>query len=445
MRIAYLDCIGGISGDMFVGALLDAGWPEASFREAVSWLSGEIAGLHVERREHYSLAGLGIRVELSGGGARGLTEVLEVLARSPLAPRVRDMAARVFRRLAEAEARAHGKSLEEVHFHEVGAVDALVDVVSTCQGVVDLDIEELYVSSVPVGQGTIEAAHGMIPLPAPATAHLLKNVPIKWVAAEGERTTPTGAALVTSLGRWDAIPAMHLESVGTGAGSRSLPDIPNLARLFIGQRVQGGAEHGGLPMPGSGWDLPAWGWGGAPSEDRSQEASQREGVFSQAGLCAAVSGVWRRVAVLSVQVDDATPEEIAGWVRRLEQGGALDVTLAPVTMKKARPGALLTVICRPEVEPDLVDLLLNESSTLGVRRHMEWRRELEREVRLVETRFGQVIVKMALRGDRQVGKPEFESCREVAEASGVAFREVWRAAVSALEDEEATTSPPEGK
>jgi uncharacterized protein (TIGR00299 family) protein len=462
VRIGYLDCVGGISGDMFVGALLDAGWPEEKFRQTVAWLDSEIAELHVEQRAHQSLSGVGIRVvprpmpaadpgeDVSGshgahhgahgheapdaqrgrdhgrspGVARNLADVVARLEEAPLDPAVRERAHEVFRRLAEAEAHAHGKSVAEVHFHEVGAVDAMVDVVSVCQGLTDLGIQVLYIDSLPVGRGTIPAAHGTIPLPAPATAHLLSGAPVRWVSGDGERTTPTGAALATTFARWGRPPAMRLETVGTGAGQRGLPDVPNLARLFVGETLEGAASRHEESGAIGNWGLPAWGWTTGPGAPGARPSE---------APAAACPGSWHQVCVLAAQIDDATPEEIAGWAADLRADGALDVTVAAVSMKKDRSGHLLTVICRPEMERGLVTRLLRDSSTLGVRRAVEWRRELERRLRTVDTSFGPVKAKLALRGERWVGKPEFASCREVAEAAGVPFRDVWRAALGALE------------
>jgi uncharacterized protein (TIGR00299 family) protein len=452
VRIGYLDCIGGISGDMFVGALLDAGWPEEKFRETLTWLDSEIAELHVEHRAHQSLHGVGIRVvprpaptaagsrkdQPAARVARNLADVLARLDQAPLDPTVRERAGEVFRRLAEAEGRAHGKTVAEVHFHEVGAVDAMVDVVSVCQGLSDLALTALYVDALPVGRGTIPAAHGMIPLPAPATAHLLSGAPVRWVSGEGERTTPTGAALVTTFGCWGRPPAMRLEAVGTGAGQRSLPDVPNLARLFVGEPLGTAAGQAGeLGFAGRG-DMPSWGW--APG------ASAPDALQGESAAGASCPGSWHQVSVLAAQVDDATPEEVAAWAADLRDAGALDVTVGALSMKKDRSGHLLTVICRPEMEPGLVTRLLRESSTLGVRRTVEWRRELERRQHTVTTDYGPVEVKLALRGERWVGKPEFASCRKVAEAAGVPFRDVWRAALGALEaQDDRPTAPDDGE
>lgn len=417
MRIGYLDCVGGISGDMFAGALLDAGWPEEAMRAAVAWLAPEIAELHVERRRHHALTGLGIVVlprdrepevghgvghggDCPGPHARGLREVTACLEAAPLAAEVRERALAVFRRLAEAEALAHGRPVEEIHFHEVGAVDAMVDIVSACQGLRDLKIERLHVSPLPMGQGTIEAAHGRIPLPAPATTYLLRGAPVRWTLGEGERTTPTGAALVAELGTWAPPPAMELEAVGVGAGSRPLPDVPNLARLFVGRPTS--HDRAASPDP---WatGMPAWGWG------REEDGCP---------------GHWGEIVCLETLLDDGTGEQIAHCAELLRAASALEVFLTPTHMKKGRPGVLLTVIARPADECPLVSILLRESPTLGVRRRTEWRRELARRSEWVDTDFGAVEVKWAWRGEWQA-KPEYESCRSAATRAGVSWVRVW--------------------
>jgi len=414
VRIGYLDCSGGISGDMFVGALLSAGWPEENFRRTISWLSEEIDELIVERREHSSLAGLGLRVVSChdhGGSAhahgshahRGLADVLACLDKGDLAPPVREMAGKVFGRLAEAEAAAHGKDLAKIHFHEVGAVDAMIDVVSVCQGLFDLGVEKLYLSSIPVGQGSVNAAHGEIPLPAPATSYLLKGGRIRWMGSD-ERTTPTGAALATTIGQWGPPPPMTLMAVGTGAGSRSLPDVPNLARLFVGETD----GKSGAPISS---DLIY------PSDPRGPGADP---------------GDWRCVVELITQIDDATAESISLWSTELAELGALDVFQCAIAMKKNRVGTKLTVICRPDREEALTTYLLEATSTLGVRRNLQWRKELLRRDEAVQTPYGEVKVKLAQRADRWIGKPEFESCREVAQNKGVHFRDVYRSAIASL-------------
>ena len=420
MRVAYLDCLGGVSGDMFLGALLDAGWPEERLRASVAWLGAEIAQLRVETRMRGGFRGLGIVVAPAGRGEhdhRGLADVLALLAGAPLAPDIRGRAEAVFRRLAEAEARAHGSTSAEIRFHEVGAVDALVDVVGVVTALAELEIEHLHFSPLPLGSGQVPSAHGPIPLPAPATAILLEGTAVEFTGRAGERTTPTGAALVTTLGRCAPPPPMLLERVGTGAGSFSYPDRPNIARLFLGRESASAAPG----VPASLTDLPSWGW--------SPEAGPEAGVDSAAGeRC---PGFWERVAVLETQIDDATAEEIADLCERLRRSGALEVFIESLNMKKGRPGVALTVLCRPEEEERLAARLLLDSPTLGVRRRVEWRRELERRCVEVATRFGPLRVKLARRGARWSAKPEYESVRRAAEASGTPFSEVFRAGLEA--------------
>jgi len=401
---------------MFVGALLDAGWSEEAFRRSVAWLGDEIAGLEIETRRHATLRGRGILVQSAHAHHghsgehhhatehhhRGLKEVMARVGEAGLEPGVHQKVAGVFRRLAEAEGHAHGAPPDEVHFHEVGAVDAMVDVVAACQGLADLEVDRLYVSTVPVGKGIIRAAHGQIPLPAPATAYLLQDAEVRW-AGDGERTTPTGAALVTTLGIQASPPPMKVAAVGVGAGSHSFPDVPNIARLFVGDAL------GGAPAVSG--DCPGWGWGPGPE----------------------TSPKWGAVVELSTQIDDASAEELAVWADRLREAGALDVFYLPITMKKGRPGTLLLVVVRASEERHLTELMLEETSTLGVRRTPQWRREAARRMEEVDTPYGRVPVKLAFKAGRWVGKPESAACRTLSEASGVAYRDVWRAALVAID------------
>jgi uncharacterized protein (TIGR00299 family) protein len=336
---------------------------------------------------------------------------------------VRASACHVFTRLAQAEARAHGVAIEAIHFHEVGAVDALVDIVGTCAGLVGLGIERLYVSSLPFAGGTIQAAHGPLPLPSPAAAFLAEGLAVRWIDGSGERCTPTGTALVAELCAPGCPTMMRVTGVGTGAGSQSFDDVPNLARLFIGESIASGgvACEGRAAAPAGvatgGHDLPEWGW-------------SSEG---EAGESAPSPGSWGRVAVLETHIDDSTPEEVAWLCETLRRSGALDVLVAPAFTKKARMASQLTVISRPEREADLIAQLLSLSSTLGVRRRLEWRRELTRRQGVVETELGPIEVKYALRGTLGwVGEPEYESCRAVAEKSSAPLALVRREALAAL-------------
>ncbi|MCK4413688.1 MAG: nickel pincer cofactor biosynthesis protein LarC [Candidatus Eisenbacteria sp.] len=469
MRVAYLDCVGGISGDMFVGALLDAGWPEERLRASVAWLGGEIAALRVVTREHRGFSARAIEVEPAPAADhhhRDWSMVRRMLTEAPLAEAVRERALAVFRRLAEAEGRAHGRPAETVHFHEVGAIDALVDIVGACAGLTELGVERLFHSPLLLGKGQVTAAHGEIPLPAPATAFLIEGRAVRWSHVEGERTTPTGAALATTLGSDGPPPPMILERVGSGAGSRSYPDTPNLARLFIGivspaatipagrpsaagdqvVSLEGGPDLPAAP-PFALSGIPAWGWEwvGEGAGDH-HPASPASPPSPASPASPAPPGRWGQVAVLETQIDDAPAEELADLAERLREAGALEVMIDPLVMKKGRLGSRLTLIARPEREPELVTLLLEESTTLGVRRRLEWRRELARRAGEVATPFGPIRVKLAWRRGVWVGEPEYESCRAAARAHGAGLRTVWRAAIAALTPlapgDEARREPP---
>ena len=441
MRVAYLDCIGGISGDMFVGALLDAGWPEDAMRASVAWLGDELAAVEIETRHRHGLRGLGILVTPAAGlepAQRTLGDVIGLLAGAPLPDPVRANAQAVFGRLARAEARAHGVPPEEVHFHELGAVDTIVDVVCACAGLHDLGIERLHVSALPAGEGTARMAHGTLPVPAPATAFLMEGLPVCWAEGPGERCTPTGVALVGELGTWTRPPVMTVTRIGTGAGAMTFPDIPNLARLIIGETVAGADPHrepaaidtGAGPEPPDALapesDAPDWGFGDAP------ESSDP----------AVAPGRWRRVTILETQIDDATPEELAWLCEDLRCHGGLDVFLRPVFMKKGRAATQLTLIARPVDERNLLSRILMKSTTLGVRRRGEWRRELDRRAGSVATEFGSVRVMYAFRGaEGWTGEPEYESCREAAESARVPLSRVRRAAQTAIDAAASRTGP----
>jgi len=320
MRIAYFDCFSGISGDMCLGALLSAGWSE----EALASLPGRL-GLEgvsvassVVRRGPFASR----RVEVSIPKRpvhRHLRDVEALIGRARLDPTGRDGALRVFRRLAEAEAEGHGSAPQEVHFHEVGAEDALVDIAGTLEGLAALGVERVYASSLRLGRGRVHSEHGLIPVPAPATTLLLRGVPVEIPEIDAELVTPTGAALITTLvERWEAPPPFRLERVGTGAGGRDLAEQANVLRILLGA-----TEESTLP-----------------------------------------SG---RVAVLETALDDENPQHLAALLPRLLEKGALDAMLAPVQMKKGRPGLWLVVVAAPETADALARVTLLDTSTLGVR------------------------------------------------------------------------------
>lgn len=382
MRIAYFDCIGGASGDMILAALLDAGLAEETLRARLAGLHLKEFELTVRRVQKNGFSAAKVDVHVADDvPERHLADIEAILAASDLAPAIRAQASAIFRRLAEVEAGIHGTTLDHVHLHELGGVDTIVDVVGCLVGLDALGIERVYASPLPLGRGFIAGAHGQIPLPAPATVALLKGVPVVGSDIAKELVTPTAAALLSALAAgFGPIPAMTLAAVGYGAGGRDLP-IPNLLRLLIGD----------------------------------QAAPAHLGVES--------------VVVLETNIDDLNPQVYDYVMARLFKAGALDVFLSPIQMKKNRPGTLLRVICRPDDTGPLTDILLAETSTLGVRYQIMSRLSLRREVRTVETPYGAVRVKIALLGDgTRRAAPEYDDCRRLAEETGATLREIYRAA-----------------
>ncbi|MER3418999.1 MAG: nickel pincer cofactor biosynthesis protein LarC [Chloroflexota bacterium] len=381
MRVAYFDCATGASGDMILGALVDAGVAPDALRAALSSLPLRGWQLDVQRVQRTGLAATHVRVlHEDAQPQRRLPDILDILSRSGLPDVDRERAARVFRALAEAEARVHGISPEAVHFHEVGAVDAIVDVTGTAVALRLLGIEQVYVSPLPLGSGTVRTAHGLLPVPAPATLELLTaaRAPIRASADEppAELITPTGAALLTTLGRFER-PAMRLTGSGTGAGGRDLPDRPNVLRVLVGETE------------------------------------------------AAINT--RSMVVLETNIDDMPAELFGHALDQLFAAGAADVWFTPIQMKKNRPATMLSVLCRPEQESIMVDLLLRETSTLGVRARDVRRYETERERFEFASSLGSAAVKVKrLAGEPPRVAPEYEVCRALATRTGLPLLEVYR-------------------
>ena len=397
--LLHMDCASGISGDMFLGACLDLGLPVALLEEMVERLGLEGIELQVRRGKRGALTGVRFGV-LRGGrpvegkdgegtSHRNLSTILRMIERSGLDAGTRERASALFCRLGEAEASVHGVGLDEVHFHEVGADDSIVDLVGAALALEHFAPVRVSCSTVVVGSGTVRTRHGVMPVPAPATALLLQGVPISAGGVEGEMTTPTGAVIVRefvdSFEPSAADVPRRVEDAGIGLGSRELADRPNALRVQLATP----ATHGS-----------PWNW----------------------------------VAVLECQVDDATGEAIGYGVEALLRAGALDVFATPVQMKKSRPGIAVTVICRPERASELAERLLLETGSLGCRRMIVDRLEAERSVVPVTTPFGDVRVKTAAIGGRALGAaPEYEDVRRIARERGVPFRTIYRAALSAAD------------
>jgi uncharacterized protein (TIGR00299 family) protein len=383
VRVGYFDCFSGISGDMTLGALVDAGVDRRAIEEAVASL-GLPAELRFEtvRRGGFRACHAQVRAPHEHVH-RHLHHIEALIDKSRLTPRQNELAKRIFQRLGEAEATVHGIEIAKVHFHEVGAVDSIVDIVGAAVGLDLLGVDRFEASPLPPGRGWVKAAHGRMPLPAPATAELLKGVPLAESHADFELTTPTGAAIVTTVAEsFGPLPALTVETIGLGAGTRELPEQANILRLFVG--------HAALPA-----------------------ASDR---------------VW----VLETNLDDL-PGEVVGYTTgRLMQAGALDTWVVPIQMKKNRPGVMISVLCDEPKIPALEEILFGETTTLGVRRYPVSRHKLHRQAAEVMTPYGVVRGKLGwLDGRPPAFSPEHDDCARIAAAQGVALREVYEAAHAA--------------
>jgi uncharacterized protein (TIGR00299 family) protein len=387
VRVAHFDCFSGISGDMTLGALIDAGVDAEPIRAGIASL-GLPVQLEIEKVRKGGFAATYVRVDAPEEPThRFLPEVEEILGRGDLSERQRTLASRIVRRLAEAEAEAHGLPLEKVHFHEVGALDSLADIVGSAIGLDLLRVERFTSRPVPTGSGTVACAHGLMPVPAPGTAALLKGVPLAASPIKAELTTPTGAAILTTLvEEWVDSPVMTVERIGHGAGKRNFPEQPNLLRLFVGTAPRASErQDGGLQPP--------------------EESDQ----------------IW----VLETNLDDLPAEVIGYCYDRLLEAGALDVFSTPILMKKNRPGVLLGVLTTEADRATLEEILFRETATFGVRRYPVSRAKLRRRAHAVETPWGPVQGKLGWADGRPpVFSPEYEDCARVAREHGVALREV---------------------
>jgi len=378
MRIAYFDCGAGASGDMILGALVDAGYPVEALRAALDTLG--IEGWRVEARpvERGGLRGTQLVVDAERGRHFGtLGDMVAPIEKSGLPARVRERATAILGRLAEAEARVHRVPVAAVHFHEVGALDTLVDVVGAAAGLDGLGIERVYVSPLPLGGGTVETRHGRLPVPAPATVELLRGFTLCDNGIRAELVTPTGAAILAGVATAAALPPITLERVGWGAGTRELP-VPNLLRVLIGEAAAVGE-----------------------------------------------TGETETLATVETTIDDMSPQLYEPLMERLFEAGALDVYLTPVVMKKSRPGVVLTALAEPDRAARLAELLFRETTTLGVRVGEVRRVRLPREMVEIETSWGRVPFKVSrLRGRATTVTPEFDVVRRIARAEGRPVREV---------------------
>lgn len=398
MRIAYFDCIGGASGDMILGALLDAGLPLEVLQNAIAAL--DLPGCKVEAHKvmRGGIAATQAEVLLRDPASkRAWPEVERLVLASRLEPPVKETAHRILRRIAEVEARLHQVALDQVHLHELGSLDTLVDVVGAVAGLRTLGMEAITVSPLPMGRGQTHSLHGPLPLPAPATLELIKGAPVQGVDVEGELVTPTGAAILSTLAQqYGPMPAMTVQAIGYGAGQRDLP-FPNVLRLVIGDEV-------------------------AP---------------------AGAGDTVEALTVLETNIDDMNPQGYDHIMARLFAAGALDVYFTPIHMKKNRPGILLTVLCRPADTTALTDLLFAETTTLGVRQQTLLRHCLPREIVTMATHFGPVRMKVTRTKDGRVrAVPEYDDCHRIALERGVTWQEVVAAAQVAWERSQSASASP---
>ncbi len=381
MRVAHFDCFSGISGDMTLGALIDAGVDVAAIRSAIDSLGVPIH-LEIEKVRKGGFAATYVHVEAPAEDThRFLPDVEQILNRGELTSKQRDLALRIFRRLAEAEATVHGMPLEKVHFHEVGALDSIADIVGAAVGLDLLGVERFTSRSVPTGYGTVKCAHGMMPIPAPATAELLKGVPLSRSEIDSELTTPTGAAILkTVVNEWVDTPAMTVERIGHGAGKRNFVEQPNILRLFVGESA----------------------------------------------ACGLATADTDQIFVLETNLDDLPAEVIGYCYDLLFAAGALDVYTVPIFMKKNRPGVLLSVLAPESAIAAVEEILFRETTTFGIRRYPVQRHKLNRRPHTVSTAWGPVQGKLGwLDGRPPVFSPEYEDCARVARQHGVALREVY--------------------
>ena len=419
MRTAYLDCFSGISGDMFLGALVDAGVSTKLLEDTVAALDigarleisrvmrGGISATKVDvyvngerdlpretfreqqQKQHNHESG-DSREHHHGAHGRSLTEIRAIIEKAAINIPSKRTAISIFEALGEAEAEIHNTSIEQVHFHEVGAVDAMVDIVCAAVGAESLAVEEWICSPLNVGGGTVKCAHGTLPVPAPATLMLLRAAPVYSSGPQVELVTPTGAAIVKTLtSRFAPFPAMKIEKSGYGAGTREFPEHPNLLRLTIG-------------------------------ESAAASATMSAGTFND------------RITVLEANLDDLSPQVLAYAMERLLAEGALDVFSVPVQMKKSRSGALLTVLTKMEDANRLTKVIFAETTTLGVRHREEQRQTLSRRWEKVDTTWGPVRIKIAnMNGSVSNYAPEYEDCRALAETHHVPLKQVIQEAVQA--------------
>ncbi len=388
MKALYFDLIGGASGDMILGAMVDAGLSIDKLKELLSGLNLKEFDIQAKIVDKNGFTATKVDVLVTEQPPeRHLKEIKDIIQKSSLPPAVQNRALQIFERIAKTEATIHNKSIDQVHLHELGGTDTIIDITGTLLALDHLEISKIYASPVPLGKGFVKGAHGQIPLPSPATISLLKGIPIYGRDIDAELVTPTGAALLAELvDNFGPAPPIVLETVGYGAGGRDLP-IPNLLRVLIGEI--------------------------SPSDSATLD----------------------RLAVLETNLDDLNPEIYPYVVESLFAAGALDVTLTPIQMKKNRPGTQIQVLCEPSMMDSMRSILFRETTTLGIKQIMVDRYSLPRTIREVETPYGKIRVKIAeISPNIKKISPEFEDCRRAAQEHGIPITDIYQETIRSFRE-----------
>lgn len=375
MKVLYFDCFSGISGDMILGALLDLGVNVEGWKNELNKIPVRGYKIEISKKQKNHIWGTSVDIFIEDQHShRHLEDLLEIVNRSELSDNIKNKAKEVFYKIAEAEAKIHNTSINEVHFHEVGALDTIIDVLGSLILLDMLKVDKIYSSPLPLGGGFVNTAHGTIPVPAPATLEILKGVPVYRDGREGELVTPTGAAIISTIAEFVKIlPPIKVDKVGYGCGKKDFP-FPNLLRVYEGELVEKVIEE--------------------------------------------------KNVVLETNIDDMNPQIFGYLTEKLFKEGALDVFLTPVYMKKGRPGVLLTVIAPLAMEEKLLEVIFGETTTLGIRRIYVDKRIMQRKIREIETKWGKVRIKVANINGIKKAYPEYEDCKSIAERENIPLKDV---------------------
>ncbi len=386
-KIAYFDCFSGISGDMTLGVLVDLGLKIDVLKDELSKLNLNGYKISFNKIQKHGISATKVDIELNDHDhhhGRHLGDIIKLISESQLDEDVKSTAKRIFNRLGEAEAKVHNVDIEKIHFHEVGAVDSILDIVGSAIGIKALGIEKIYSSPLPLGQGFAKSSHGVIPIPAPATVELLRGIPAKPSEVYAELVTPTGAAIISTLAeRFGPMPDMVIENIGYGAGTKELVEQPNLLRVIVGT---------------------------------SKDIYEND-----------------NVNVIETNIDDMSPQIYDLLMEKLFAIGALDVFLTPIIMKKNRPAIKLTVLVENSKLQDACACIISETTTMGVRIYEVNRKKLNREMREIETKYGKVSVKLGKIGDDIIKIiPEYDDCKQLAQKNNVPIMKIHQAVLTAL-------------